>query len=101
MVVKGERKRYLKVFFYGKTPPLPELVSGLRKHVSLLAGQLFLANSSLHVEKLNESSAIIKCNRVSRDIVESAVQLLGNGEFIPIIKKVSGTMKALEKHFIN
>jgi RNase P/RNase MRP subunit POP5 len=95
MVVKLERKRYFLVEFFGRTPEKKELIRELRNKVALIDGQLGLATSSVHVVDILEDKAIIRSTHQSRDLVETAIQLLGEREYIPVVRTVSGTIKKL------
>jgi len=97
MVVKLDRVRYLKVDFFNSPPPLKQFISLIRSIVSTIAGEIFLASSAVHVVEFNEKSTIIKCTNLSRDVVESAIQLIQYNDFVPVVRKVSGTLKALSK----
>lgn len=97
MVVKLDRVRYLKIDFFDTPPQIGQFIGILRKLVSDLAGEIFLASSAVHVVEYTETFTIIKCTNISRDVVESAIQLIQYQDFVPVVRKVSGTLKALSK----
>ena len=101
MVVKIERYRYLKVEFYGDEIPINKLVSALRYSVKTLGGELSLAESGLYVVDYTNNVAIIRCTHNLRDLVEAAIQLLDLPNMIPVVRMVSGTLKALSKTVID
>ncbi len=101
MVLKNERKRYLKVEFFGTPPEFGKLIYLLRKNVRKLAGEVFLARSGIHIIDLSGQQAIIRCTHIARDVVEVAIQLIKEESVIPVVRRVSGTIKALGKHLID
>lgn len=101
MVVKIERYRYLKVEFYGDEVSINKLVSALRYSVKTLGGELSLAESGLYVVDYTKNVALIRCAHNLRDLVESAIQLLDLPNMVPVVRKVSGTLKALSKAIID
>ncbi|MCE7737480.1 MAG: hypothetical protein GPJ54_21500 [Candidatus Heimdallarchaeota archaeon] len=101
MVVKIDRVRYMKVAFFSSPPSLGQFIGLLRRLVSDLAGEIFLSSSAVHVVEFTEKSAIIKCTNHSRDVVESAIQLIQFNDFVPVITRISGTLKALSKTAID
>ncbi|MHA2169228.1 MAG: Rpp14/Pop5 family protein [Candidatus Kariarchaeaceae archaeon] len=101
MVVKNERKRYLKLEFFGTPPDYGKLIYLLRKNVRKLAGEVFLARSSVHLIDISDQEAIIRCTHTARDVVEAAIQLFKEDSFIPVVRKVSGTIKALGSHLVD
>jgi len=100
LVVKIERYRYLKVEFYGDEVSINKLVSALRYSVKTLGGELSLAETGLYIVDYTNNVAIIRCAHNLRDLVESAIQLLDLPNMIPVVRIVSGTLKALSKTII-
>lgn len=91
----------MKVDFFNSPPSLGKFIGLLRRQVSDLSGEVFLASSAVHVVDFTERSAIIKCTNHSRDVVESAIQLIQYDDFVPVVTKISGTLKALSKTAID
>lgn len=92
MVVKNERKRYILVEFYRSPPSKRELINQLRNNIESLGGQLALAKASIHVIDVLDHFAIIRATTESRDLVESAIQLLDFDDNLVTIRVVSGTI---------
>jgi RNase P/RNase MRP subunit POP5 len=101
MVVKLDRVRYIKIEFYNDPPSIGQFVNMLRANVKTLKGEIFLANSALHVVEFTNNFAIIRCTHVSRDAVEAATQMIVYEDFITVLRKVSGTLKSLSKKAID
>ncbi|MHA2028532.1 MAG: Rpp14/Pop5 family protein [Candidatus Kariarchaeaceae archaeon] len=101
MVVKLDRVRYLKIEFFNDPPSIGQFVSSIRNSVKTIMGEIFLANSSLHVVEYAETFAIIRCTHTSRDAIEAAIQMTNFEEFVPVVRKVSGTLKSLSKNAID
>ena len=97
MVVKLDRVRYILVEFLGQPPSVGRFIKGIRKNISKLKGEIFLSTSNVHVVEIEDTFAIIKATNKSRDTIEAAIQLLDFDEFVPVVKKVSGTLKSLSK----
>lgn len=97
--MKLERMRYFFVEFFGEIPELGKLIYMLRKQIKNLAGEIFLAKSGVHIVHLQENYAIIRTSHIARDMVEAAVQLIGDDLFIASVKRVSGTIKKLGEQF--
>lgn len=96
MVVKLERRRYILVEFFEKSPNANSFNKKLREKVSQIAGELLLARSGLSVLEYKEKMLIIRCNHHSRDMVEAALCLLEFDDYFRI-NTISGTLKSIDQ----
>jgi len=97
VVVKLHRYRYLKLEIYGNELSLKLLIQTLRKKYSLVFGEIALAKSALHVLQLTSNNFIIRVTHLHRNQIEAVVQLIGDNTYIPVIRRVSGTIKGITK----
>lgn len=97
MVVKLERPRYLLVRTFGNLPEIGQFITALRKSIIALMGDIFLAQSSLHIVNYSSSSIIIRSTNLSRDPVEAALQMIKLPNLVLRVVLVSGTIKKIGK----
>lgn len=97
MVVKDERKRYILLEFVKKVPNKSYFNSNLRKIVSQLSGEIFLAMSGIALIDYSDNRIIVKCNHISRETVEAALTIFPSDNNQHRIMKISGTIKGIDK----
>ena len=98
MVVKLERPRYLLVRTFGNLPEIGQFITALRKSIISLMGDIFLAQSSLHIVNYSSSSIIIRSTNLSRDPVEAALQMIKLPNLVLRVVLVSGTIKKIGRY---
>lgn len=98
MVVMNDRYRYLLVNIYGEIPDIALFITQLRFSIKQLMGEIILAKSGVHVVSYNSEKIIVRTSHLYRDLIEAAIQLIGDGSYICCIRKVTGTIKSLNKN---